>query len=130
MNRLSTAKRVQVVAALVEGVSINATSRMTGVAKHTILNLLEDLGCACAEYHNRAVRNVKAKRVEVDEIWAFCYSKDKNVPADKRGKFGYGDVWTTTGIDADSKLIVSYLVAKRDARSAQSFHARSCQPHL
>lgn len=94
---------------------------MTGVSKHTILNLLEDLGCACAEYHNRVVRNVKAKRVEVDEIWQFCYSKDKNVPKDKRGIFGYGDVWTTTGIDADTKLIISYLVARRDAKAAKIF---------
>src|SRR5438552_18885802 len=121
MNSLSMAKRTQVVAALVEGNSINATTRMTGVAKHTILSLLEQLGCACAEYHNRNVRNVKSQRVEVDEIWQFCYAKEKNVPADKKGKFGYGDVWTTTGIDADSKLIISYLVARRDARSAQTF---------
>lgn len=121
MNSLSTAKRVQVVAALVEGNSINSTSRMTGASKHTILNLLQDLGCACAEYHNRHVRNVKAKRVEVDEIWQFCYAKEKNVPADKQGKFGYDDVWTTTGIDADTKVIVSYLVARRDARSAEKF---------
>lgn len=121
MNRLSVLKQIQVIAALVEGVSINATVRMTGVSKHTVLNLLEDLGCACAEYHNRNVRNVKAKRVEVDEIWQFCYAKEKNVPADKQGKFGYGDVWTTTGIDADSKLIISYLVARRDAKAAHEF---------
>jgi IS1 family transposase len=121
MNCLSAQRCVQVVAALVEGVSINSITRMTGVSKHTILNLLEDLGCACAEYHNRVVRNVKAKRVEVDEIWQFCYSKDKNVPKDKRGIFGYGDVWTTTGIDADTKLIISYLVARRDAKAAKMF---------
>jgi IS1 family transposase len=94
---------------------------MTGVCKQAILSLLEEMGCACAEYHNRTVRNVKAKRVEVDEIWQFCYAKEKNVPLDKKGKFGYGDVWTTTGIDADSKLIISYLVARRDARSARQF---------
>src|SRR5205807_6740325 len=110
MNRLNITKQTQVVAALVEGNSINSTVRMTGVSKHTILNLLEDMGCACAEFHNRTVRNVKAKRVEVDEIWQFCYSKEKNVPADKKGIFGYGDVWTTTGIDANTKLIISYLV--------------------
>src|SRR5947207_1954587 len=121
MNALSTAAKVQVVAALVEGNSVNSTSRMTGVTKKAILKLLEQLGCACAEYHNRNVRNVKSQRVEVDEIWQFCYAKEKNVPADKKGKFGYGDVWTTTGIDADSKLIISYLVARRDAKSAQKF---------
>src|SRR6478735_11096993 len=121
MNSLNAVKKVQVVAALVEGNSVNSTSRMTGVCKQAILGLLEDIGCACAEYHNRTVRNVKAKRVEVDEIWQFCYAKEKNVPADKKGKFGYGDVWTTTGIDADSKLIISYLVARRDAKSAKMF---------
>lgn len=121
MNQLATFKRTQVIAALVEGNSVNSTSRMTGVCKQAILALLEELGCACAEYHNRVVRNVKSQRVEVDEIWQFCYAKEKNVPADKKGKFGYGDVWTTTGIDADSKLIISYLVARRDARSARQF---------
>jgi IS1 family transposase len=121
MNRLATSKRTQVIAALVEGVSINATCRLTGVAKHTVLNLLRDLGCACAEYHNAAVRNLKVKRVQCDEIWAFCYAKDKNVPADKRGKFGFGDVWTWTGIDADSKLIISYLLGNRGAGAAHAF---------
>jgi IS1 family transposase len=121
MNSLSMSKRKQVVSALVEGNSINSTSRMTGVAKHTILKLLEDLGCACAEYHNRTVRNLKVNRVEVDEIWQFCYAKEKNVPADKQGKFGYGDVWTTTGIDADTKLIISYLIGRRDAKTANAF---------
>jgi IS1 family transposase len=121
MNDLSKEKRVQVIAALVEGNSVNSTSRMTGVCKQAILGLLEDLGCACAEYHNRNVRNVKSKRVEVDEIWQFCYAKEKNVPADKKGIFGYGDVWTTTGIDADTKLIISYLVARRDAKAAKMF---------
>lgn len=121
MNCLSVSQRVQVVSALVEGNSVNSTSRMTGVCKQAILSLLEEMGCACAEYHNRVIRNVKSKRVEVDEIWQFCYAKEKNVPADKKGKFGYGDVWTTTGIDADSKLIISYLVARRDARSARMF---------
>jgi hypothetical protein len=121
MNRLKTDKRTQVIAALVEGVSINATCRLTGVAKHTVLNLLRDLGCACAEYHNAAVRNLKVKRVQCDEIWAFCYSKDKNVPADKRGIFGFGDVWTWTGIDADSKLVISYLLGNRGAGAAHAF---------
>lgn len=121
MNRLKTEKRTQVIAALVEGNSVNATCRMTGVAKHTVLNLLRDLGCACAEYHNKTIRNLKVKRVQCDEIWAFCYSKDKNVPADKRGTFGFGDVWTWTAIDADSKLIISYLIGTRKASAALEF---------
>jgi hypothetical protein len=81
MNSLSNEKRMQVVSALVEGNSVNSTSRMTGVCKQAILGLLEDLGRACAEFHHRTVRNVKAKRVEVDEIWQFWYAKEKNVPA-------------------------------------------------
>src|SRR4051812_20722744 len=114
MNRLATADRVRVISALVEGNSIRATVRMTGVAKNTIVKLLADLGRACAAYHHDQVRGLACKRVQVDEIWAFCYAKQKNVPADKRGKFGYGDVWTFTGIDADTKLCVSYLVGLRD----------------
>lgn len=121
MNRLSLLERSRVISSLVEGNSINATVRMTGVAKHTILKLLEDMGCACAEYHNRVVRNVNVKRVQCDEIWAFCYAKDKNVPLEKRGQFGYGDVWTWTAIDADSKLILSYAIGTRGAETANAF---------
>src|SRR5580765_3387480 len=121
MNRLKTDKRIQVIAALVEGVSINATCRLTGVSKHTVLNLLRDLGCACAEYHNKNIRNLKVKRVQCDEIWAFCYSKDKNVPKDKRGVFGFGDVWTWTAIDADTKLIISYMLGTRLIGAAHAF---------
>ncbi|HET9177062.1 MAG TPA: IS1 family transposase [Terriglobia bacterium] len=121
MNRLPFSKQVAVVSALVEGNSIRSTSRMTGVAKGTILSLLEDLGTACAEFHDRAVRNVKARRVQCDEIWQFCYAKDKNVPAEKQGQFGYGSVWTWIGIDADTKLTISYLVGTRDGASAYEF---------
>lgn len=118
MNRLSTAKRVAVVAALVEGNSIRATSRMTGVCKPAILKLLANIGPACAEYHDRIVRSVKAERVQVDEIWQFVYAKAKNVPHEKRGEFGYGDVWTWVAMDADSKLIVSWFVGNRDYTAA------------
>ena len=121
MNKLSTAKRVAVVASLVEGNSIRATARMTNVSKPTILKLLAQLGHACAEYHSTAVRDLRSKRIECDEIWQFCYAKAKNVPQDKRGTFGYGDVWTWTALDADSKLIVSWLVGGRDAGSAFTF---------
>ncbi len=108
MNRLSTAKRVQVVSALVEGVSINATCRMTGVAKHTVLNLLRDLGCAAASFHHHNVRGLKVRRLQCDEIWAFVGAKAKNASAEKKLD-GWGDAWTWTAIDADTKLIVSYL---------------------
>src|SRR6266566_1790541 len=121
MNRLSIAQRSQVVAALVEGNSINATERMTGVAKHTILKLLADLGSACAEYQDHTFRDLKCKRIQCDEIWQFCYSKAKNVPEKKKGQFGYGDVWTWIAIDADTKLVPSFMVGNRDGQSARVF---------
>lgn len=121
MNKLSTADRVRVVAALVEGNSIRATVRMTGVAKNTIVKLLADLGAACAEYHDKNVRDVKAKRIQCDEIWAFVGMKDRNVPQSRKGEFGIGSVWTWTALDADSKLIVSYMVGLRDAGYATEF---------
>jgi len=121
MNQLSTAERVQIIAALVEGNSINSTCRMTGRSKHTVLNLLADMGKACKEYHDQHVRGLTCKRVQVDEIWGFCHCKQKNVPAGKQGQFGYGDVWTWVAIDADTKLIVSYLVGLRDGGYACEF---------
>jgi IS1 family transposase len=121
MNRLSTTDRVRVIAALAEGMSIRATVRMTGVAKNTIVKLIADLGTACAAYHDDHVRGLKSKRIQCDEIWSFVYSKAKNVPADKQGQFGYGDVWTWTALDADSKLIVSYMLGTRDAGAAHAF---------
>jgi IS1 family transposase len=121
MNKLSNAKRAQVVRCLVEGNSIRATVRMTGVAKNTISKLLVDLGEACAKHHMEAVVEVPSRRIQCDEIWSFCYSKQKNVPADRRGEFGVGNVWTWTAIDADSKLCVSWLVGNRDADTAREF---------
>lgn len=121
MNQLSTEKRAAVVAALVEGNSIRSTVRMTGVAKNTVVKLLVDLGEACSMLHDQAVRNVRSRRVQCDEIWSFVGAKDKNVPAEKRGQFGIGSVWTWTAIDADSKLIVSWLVGTRDGGAAYTF---------
>ncbi len=118
MNRLSAARQAQVVAALVDGVGINATCRMTEVSKPTVLKLLLDLGTACATYQDRMIRNVKARRIQVDEIWQFVYAKAKNVPADKRGVFGFGDVWTWVAIEADSKLVPSWRIGPRDAGTA------------
>src|SRR5690242_21704146 len=92
MNRLATEKRTQVIAALVEGASINATCRMTGVAKHTVLKLLKHFGCACAAYHNEHVRNLRVRRIQCDEIWSFVYAKQKNV-REEQMKAGAGDVW-------------------------------------
>jgi IS1 family transposase len=120
MNRLTTSRRVQVVAALVEGTSINATCRMTGVAKHTVLNLLRDLGCAAAAYHHRNVRGLKVRRLQCDEIWAFVGAKKKNVTLEQKAN-GWGDVWTWTAIDADTKLCVTYLIGQRDKGCARDF---------
>lgn len=119
MNRLLS-RRVAVVAALVEGSSINSIVRMTGVAKHTVLKLLEDMGCACASYHHRHVRNIPAKHLQFDEIWAFCGAKAKNASPDKKFQ-GWGDVWTWTAIDADTKLCISYLIGGRDTKWASDF---------
>jgi len=120
MNRLSTSKRAQVVMALVEGNSVRSTSRMTGVAKGTILSLLADLGTACAAYHDEHVRNVATRRIQCDEIWSFCYGKDKGIPQEKKEQ-GCGSLWTWTALDADTKLIVSYLCGGRDAAWALTF---------
>lgn len=118
MDKLSTAKRVAVVAALVAGSSIRATVRMTDVSKPTILKLLADLGAACTKYQDETLRGLKCRRIQVDEIWQFCYAKDKKIPEDKRGQFGYGDVWTFVAIDADTKLIPTWRVGSRDLATA------------
>lgn len=121
MNKLTNERRSQVVAALVEGNSINATVRMTGVAKNTILKLLADLGEACANYQDAAFRNLNCKRLQCDEIWSFCHAKAKNVPAEKLGVFGFGDVWTWVAIDADTKLVPCWHIGRRDGLAAYQF---------
>src|SRR5262245_32005787 len=107
MNQLSTAKRAAVVAALCEGDTVRATARLTDVSKPTILKLLAELGEACAAYHDEHVRGVQARRVQCDEIWQFVGAKAKNATPEQKAA-GWGDCWTWTGIDADSKLIISY----------------------
>lgn len=120
MNKLPLDKRVAVISALVEGNSLRSTCRMTGVAMNTVLKLLKDVGTACVELHDKRVEKLVCQRIQIDEIWQFCYAKEKNVPKDKQGQFGYGDVWTWTAIDADTKLIVSFLVGPREQHVAQS----------
>src|ERR1700689_4689852 len=120
MNRLNTTRRAQVIAALVEGNSINATCRMLGVGKHTVLRLLEDAGRACAAFHDEYVRGVRTRRVQCDEIWAFVGAKMKNTSEEKMAQ-GWGDVWTWTALDADTKLMVSYLVGQRGPKWANAF---------
>lgn len=121
MNRLSRAKRTQIITALVEGNSIRATCRITSTAKGTVLRLLAEIGEVCAEYQHEYLRNLTCRRVQCDEIWAFCYAKDKNVPDEYKGVFGYGDVWTWSAICADTKLVPSWMVGGRDAGTAKLF---------
>jgi len=121
MNKPSREKQSQIIGALVEGNSMRATARICGVAFNSVLNFLPVVGMACAEYQDRALRDLKCKRIQADEIWSFCYAKDKNVPADKEGKFGFGSIWTWVGLDADTKLVVSFLVGNRDVLSARMF---------
>jgi IS1 family transposase len=120
MNRLSIEKRTRVVAALVEGNSIRSTCRMTGVAKGTVLTLLVDLGKACAAHHDEHVRNVPSRRIQCDEVWSFVGAKMKNTSEEKVAQ-GWGDAWTWTAIDADSKLIISYLLGQRGPSWAKAF---------
>jgi IS1 family transposase len=122
MNKLSTDKRAQIVAALVEGNSIRSTVRMTGASKNTIAKLLVELGSACSEYLDKNLVNLSCQRVQVDEIWSFCYAKQKNVTPEIVAKNPYaGDVWTWIAIDADSKLIASWIIGQRDVVTARIF---------
>ncbi|HEX4053524.1 MAG TPA: DDE-type integrase/transposase/recombinase [Tepidisphaeraceae bacterium] len=121
MNKLDTDTRIRIVQRLVEGVGINAICRMTGAAKNTVLKLLADLGAACAKYHDEHVAHLLTRRVQCDEVWSFVYAKQKNVPADMRGQFGVGDIWTWTAIDADTKLMISWMIGLRDAGYAKAF---------
>jgi len=121
MNKLSLEKKVQVISALVEGNSVRSTCRMTGTAKGTVLKLLVDIGAACQQYQDKNLRYLSCKRIECDEIWSFCYAKERNVPEDKKGKLGYGDVWTFVAIDADSKLTMSWHVGWREPEDAYMF---------
>jgi IS1 family transposase len=121
MNRLSTEKRAQIIGCLVEGNSIRATVRMTGAAKNTITKLLVDLGEACAVHQDQVLRDLPCKVVEADEIWSYCYAKQKNVPEDFKGTPGYGDVWTFTALCADTKLVPAWLVGERTNDDAYVF---------
>lgn len=121
MNRLPLEKRTQIIGMLVEGNSLRAITRLAGVSINTVTKLLVDIGEACQKYHDEHVVGVQSKRVQCDEIWSFVYGKDKNLPEDLRGKFGLGSVWTWVGLDADSKLAISWAVGNRDASTAKVF---------
>ncbi len=124
MNRLDTATRARVISCLVEGCSIRSTCRMTGVAMNTVLKLLTELGAACDAFQDKALRGLSTKRVQADEIWSFCYAKEKNVPPRLKDEPGVGSVWTWTAIDADTKLMITWYIGGRDAYCAGPLHAR------
>jgi IS1 family transposase len=120
MNKLPVARRAHILSLLCEGSSMRAIERVTGASLNTVSKLLIDAGKACAAYHDEHVRGVKATRIQCDEIWAFCYSKQKNVAAAKAAPEGAGDVWTWTAIEASNKMIVRYLVGGRDGEYAMA----------
>jgi len=121
MNRLDPKERAQILHMLCEGMAIRAVARITGKSKNTISKLLVDAGKVCSAYQDAQFRNLDTRRVEVDEIWSFVYAKKKNVATAKAAPEGAGDVWTWTAIDADSKLVMSWLVGGRDGEYALSF---------
>jgi len=121
MNKLSLRQRTKVITALVEGNSIRATCRMTGAAKGTVTRLLIEVGKACYLYQYKNLKNLQSRRIQCDEIWSFCDAKQDNLPEKKRGKLGYGDVWTYVAIDADTKLVPCWLVGLRTANYAYQF---------
>jgi IS1 family transposase len=121
MNRLPFEKRKQIIHLTVEGNSVRGIARLVDVSPVTVLRYLELAGSACMAHHDQAVRGVKAQRVECDEIWSFNYCKKANLAKAKAAPEGAGDAWTWTAIDADSKLIVSYLIGNRDADCAFDF---------
>jgi IS1 family transposase len=120
-NFISMDKRAAVITALVEGCSVRSTSRMTGVSKGAILRLLESVGTACSQCLDAAIRNVPAKRIQIDEIWSFCYAKEKNVTPEIASTRIAGDVWTFIAIEAQTKLVISWMVGRRDAGFATDF---------
>jgi IS1 family transposase len=123
MNRLSLQDRARIISCLTEGMSLRATTRMCDVSINTVTKLLVDVGTACDLYQNEKLRNLSCKRVQVDEIWSFCGMKEKNVPPMRDGQLGYGNVWTWVAIDADTKLVPSWLVGRNNATCAKHFIA-------
>jgi len=121
MNKLNLERKTQVIRVLCEGNSIRSTARITGTAINTVVKLLREVGSVCLDYQDKAMRNLNCKKLQCDEIWSFVYAKEKNVPEEHNGEFGYGDVWTFTAIDADTKLVPSWLVGVRNLDYARGF---------
>ena len=122
MNKLSPADRARVLVALMEGNSINSTVRMTGIAHTTILRLITEVGDACLRFHDAQVRGLSTTSVQCDEVWSFCFSKEKNTPVEMRGH-GRGSIWTWTALDADTKLMISWVVSDRSQEAANAIMA-------
>jgi transposase-like protein len=123
MNKLPNDQRARILMSLIEGNSIASTCRMTGAAKMTVLSLIREVGAACERFHDANVRYLGTERVQCDEVWSFCYAKEKNVPAELKGKEGFGSIWTWTAIDADSKLLISWLASDRSQEAADALIA-------
>lgn len=121
MNKLTTTKRAEVISLLGEGMSMRSINRVTGVVRQTISDLLENVGKAASDFQANAYQNLPCRAIECDEIWPFCYSKQKNVPEDKQDELRYGDVWIWTAIDADTKLVPTWLVGERTVHDAYVF---------
>lgn len=121
MNRLPLDKRAHILSLLVEGNSLRSITRIADVSINTVTKLLVDVGTACARYQDEHLRNLPCKKIQVDEIWSFCYAKEKNLPAELKGKEGYGNVWTWTSICADTKLVPCWHVGDREWRSGYKF---------
>ena len=121
MNKLPTEKRIQILGMMVEGMSIRAIARLTGASKNTVVKFLRDAGEACARYQDEHLRGLSCKRIQVDEIWSFVGMKQKNVPAERKGEFGVGDVWTWTAIDTDTKPVPFWLLGDRSVSTARPF---------
>ena len=121
MNKLPHEKRAQALQMMAEGISLRAMTRLTGISRTTLIKLLEDAGQAFSEYQDSVLVNLPCKRVQVDEAWAFCYAKQKNVPTAKAAPEGAGDIWTWVGLDADTKLVASWHVGSRDSEAAMTF---------
>lgn len=131
INKLTNNKRAQVVAALVEGNSLRVTVRMCDVAFNTVLKLLPEVGRACADYQGRTLRSLKCKRIQCDEIWSFCYAREKDVPPDKGGQFGHGDIWTSAVMGSDTKLVPSFMGGNQELPTSRVFvddPLRHCPP--
>ena len=122
MNKLSSAQRSRIIMSLIEGNSIASTCRMTGAAKMTVLSLIREVGESCLRFHDSIVRNLGTVRVQADEVWSFVAAKEKNVSPDMKGK-GVGSIWTWTALDADSKLMISWIVSDRSQDAANAIIA-------